>query len=103
MASGMVVVVASTYVLRDHVRKVKQADMKIAVSALLFSFATFWLGEAITPLTDFILIPLFAFFVVVVYKFATRASPAVAVAPEAAAEGGESASRDGRDAVPAAE
>ena len=101
MASGMVAVVASTYVLRDHARKVKQADMKIAVSALLFSFATFWLGEAITPLTDLILIPLFAFFVVVVYKFATRASPAVEVAPEAAPASGARASGDGGDAVPA--
>ncbi|HYR03856.1 MAG TPA: hypothetical protein VEO75_00585 [Nitrososphaerales archaeon] len=103
MVSGAVVVVASTYVLRDRVRKVKQADMKIAVAALLFSFATFWLGEAVTPLTDLILIPLFVLFVIVVYKFANRASPAVAVAPGAAAEGGSSASSDGRDPVPAAE
>jgi uncharacterized membrane protein len=104
MVSGVVVVVGSTYMLRDRVRKVKQADMKIAVSALLFSFATFWFGEAIMPLTDLILIPLFVFYVVIVYKFANRASPAVAVGPEAApATGGASASRDGRDAVPAAE
>jgi uncharacterized membrane protein len=103
MVSGVVLVVASTYVLRDHVRKVKQADMKIAVSALLFSFATFWFGEAIEPLTDLVLIPLFVFFVLIVYKFANRASPAVGVEPEAAAERGASASRDGRDAVPAAE
>ena len=103
MASGMVVVVASTYVLRDRVRKVKQADMKIAVSALLFSFATFWLGEAVTPLNDLVLIPLFAFFVVVVFKFANRASPAVARAPEAAPESAPGASSDGRDPVPAAE
>ncbi len=88
--------------LRDRVRKVKQADMKIAVSALLFSFATFWFGEALTPLTDLILIPLFVFFVIVVYKFASRPSPAVAVAPEAAVESGGSASRDGGDAVSAA-
>jgi uncharacterized membrane protein len=103
IVSGVVLVVASTYVLRDRVRKVKQADMKIAVSALLFSFATFWFGEAIMPLTDLILIPLFVFFFTTVYKFANRASPAVAVAPEAATEGGSSASSDGRDAVPASE
>ena len=103
MVSGALVVVASTYMLRDRVRKVKQADMKIAVSALLFSFATFWFGEAIMPLTDLILIPLFVFFVIVVYKFANRASPVVALAPGAAAEGGSSASSDGRDPVPAAE
>jgi len=88
-------------VLRDRVRKVKQADMKIAVSALLFSFATFWLGEAIGTTSDLVLIPLFAFFVVVVYKFATKASPSVAAAPEAAPASGASASSDGGDAVPA--
>jgi uncharacterized membrane protein len=72
MASGIGVVVVSTYLLRDQVRKVKQADMKIAVSALLFSFATFWIGEALVTLDDLILIPLFAFFLIVVYKVATE-------------------------------
>ena len=103
MASGMVGVVASTYVLRDRVRKVKQADMKIAVAALLFSFATFWLGEALTPLTDLILIPLFVFFVIVVYKFANRASPAMTISQGAAAANAGGTSRDGRDAVSAAQ
>lgn len=75
MSVGIVIVVASTYLLRDHVRKVKQADMKIAVSALLFSFATFWFGEAVMPLDDVILIPLFLVYLAIVFKFATRASP----------------------------
>jgi uncharacterized membrane protein len=88
MASGIGVVVVSTYLLRDHVRKVKQADMKIAVSALLFSFATFWFGAAVMPLDDLILIPLFVFFVILVYKMANRASPEVTVAPEGVASGG---------------
>ena len=88
MSSGIVIVVASTYLLRDHVRKVKQADMKIAVSALLFSFATFWFGEAVVPLDDIILIPLFALFVTIVYKMANRASPEATVAPDMAASTG---------------
>ncbi len=80
MGGGIALVVVSTYLLRDHVRKVKQADMKIAVSALLFSFATFWLGEAVAPLDDLILIPLFLLFLLVVYKFANRSSsPSVGV------------------------
>ncbi len=78
MASGIAMVAVSTYVLRDHVRKVKQADMKIAVSALLFSFSTFWFGEAVVPLDDLILVPLFLLFVAAVYRFANRPSPKVA-------------------------
>lgn len=93
MASGIAVVAVSTYLLREQVRKVKQADMKIVVSALLFSFATFWLGEAIEPLDDLLLIPLFLFYAAVVYKFANRPSPEVA-APEA------SAAREESDNVP---
>jgi len=87
MASGIAVVAMSTYLLRDQVRKVKQADMKIAVSALLFSFATFWFGEAILPINDLILVPLFLFFAVVVHKFANRPSPKVAAVTEPSAAG----------------
>ena len=95
MGLGIVVVVVSTFVLRSHVRKVKQADMKIAVSALLFSFSTFWLGETILKLSDLILIPLFAFFVIAVYKIANRPSPS----PKAAVAGAPSdATRDAREA-----
>jgi uncharacterized membrane protein len=85
MASGIAVVAVSTYVLRDQVRKVKQADMKIAVSALLFSFATFWFGEAVTPLDDLILVPLFLLFAAAVYSFANRPSPKVPPVAEASA------------------
>jgi len=87
MASGIGVVVVATYLLRDQVRKVKQADMKIAVSALLFSFATFWFGEVLVPLDDLLLIPLFAFYAAVVYRMANRPSPK-ASASEAATEVG---------------
>jgi uncharacterized membrane protein len=81
MASGIGVVAVSTYLLRDQVRKVKQADMKIAVSALLFSFATFWFGEAVRPLDDLLLIPLFLVYVAGVYRFANRPSPQVPAPP----------------------
>jgi uncharacterized membrane protein len=85
MASGVAIVAISTYLLRDQVRKVKQADMKIAVSALLFSFSTFWFGEAVVPLDDLILVPLFLFFALIVYKFANRPSPKVVAVAEASA------------------
>jgi uncharacterized membrane protein len=83
MGTGIGVVVVSTYVLRDHVRRVKQADMKIAVSGLLFSFATFWFGEAVVPLDDLILVPLFVLYAAAVYTFANKRSPTVTAAPEA--------------------
>lgn len=59
MGLGIVTVVIAAFALRSQVRKVKQADMKIAVSALLLSFATFWFGEAVVALDDLLLIPWF--------------------------------------------
>lgn len=88
MASGIGVVAVSTYLLRDQVRKIKQADLKIGVSALLFSFSTFWFGEAVAPLDDLILVPLFLFFAFIVYKFANRPSPEVAAVDAETSEEG---------------
>jgi uncharacterized membrane protein len=99
MAFGIGIVTASTYVLRDHVRRVKQADMKIAVSALLFSFSTFWFGEALIPLDDLLLLPLFVIYVALVYRFANRAS----VVPSAGTVSQADSLQDGGDPVPAAE
>ncbi|MGP8071335.1 MAG: hypothetical protein ACLP5V_15780 [Candidatus Bathyarchaeia archaeon] len=75
MSTGIAVVIAATYLLRNQVRKVKQANMKVVVSALLLSFAVFWFGEAFMLLNDLTLVPLFVVFVLVVYKIANRASP----------------------------
>jgi uncharacterized membrane protein len=74
---GIVIVIVSTYFLRNHVRKIKQANMKVVVSSLLLSFATFWFAETIYPeLSDFILIPLFVAFALIVHWIANRPSPA---------------------------
>jgi uncharacterized membrane protein len=107
MGSGIVVVVAATYALKNQVRKVKQANMKIVVSALLLSFATLWFVEVAiiysgilyvpisrrltesgptlfsimtspTNLENLLLIPFFIIYVVAVYKFANRPSPEAA-------------------------
>lgn len=86
MAAGIAIVVVASYLLRDHVRKVKQADMKIAVSALLLSFATFWFGEVLVPLDDLLLVPLFLIYAVVVYKIANRPSPKVVAVSQASTE-----------------
>jgi uncharacterized membrane protein len=76
MGIGIVAVVVSTYVLRNQVRKVKQANVKVVVSALLLSFAVFWFGEIFLSLSDLVLIPLFAGFALLVHTVANRPSPA---------------------------
>lgn len=72
---GLVLVVVATYVLRTQVRKVKQADSKVLVAALLLSFSAFWFTEAISSPPDLVLVPLFCVFAVAVYLFANRPSP----------------------------
>jgi uncharacterized membrane protein len=74
LSTGIVLVVIATYALRSQVRKVKQADSKIVVSALLLSFATFWFGEAVSSPPDLVLIPLFGGFALAVYLFANHPS-----------------------------
>ncbi|MDA4130518.1 MAG: hypothetical protein OK457_07080 [Thaumarchaeota archaeon] len=77
IASGMVIVVVSTYVLRNQVRKVKQVNMKVVVSALLLSFSAFWYAEVFYSVPDLVLIPLFAAFAFIVYKVANRPTPEI--------------------------
>ena len=79
--AGFAVVVVSTYVLRSHVRKVKQANMKVVVSGLLLSFAAFWSLETVYSLNDLVLIPLFVAFALGVRWFANRPSPMVIANP----------------------
>jgi uncharacterized membrane protein len=83
MTVGILLVVIATYLLRSQVRKVKQADSKIVVSALLLSFSVFWFAEAFQSPPDVILVPLFLVFAAAVYLFANRPPPGVvAPAPE---------------------
>jgi uncharacterized membrane protein len=79
MGTGIAAVVVATYLLRNQVRKVKQANMKVVVSALLLSFAVFWFGEAFVELNDLILIPLFIVFALTVHTIANRPSEAAKV------------------------
>jgi uncharacterized membrane protein len=84
IVAGMVIVIVATFVLRNHVRKVKQANMKVVVSALLLSFATFWYAEAVySGLTDLVLIPLFIAFAFIVHRVANRPSPEIVPAEQA--------------------
>jgi len=72
MILGLIIVVVGTVVLKSQVRKIKQANMKVVVSALLLSFSAFWFGEAVIKISDLWLIPLFIIFGVAVYLFAHR-------------------------------
>lgn len=76
LAIGAVIVVIAAFLLRTQVRKVKQATIKTAVSALLLSFSAFWYAESVTSMNDFLLIPMFALFYLAVYLFATYKIPA---------------------------
>lgn len=71
LGAGLVLVVLAAYLLRTQIRKVKQATVKTAVSAILLSFAAFWYAESFISINDLALIPLFAVFYVLVYFFAT--------------------------------
>ncbi len=72
---GLVVVVLAVYLLRAQVRKVKQATVKVAVSAILLSFSVFWYIEAIREISDVLLVLFFLVFLVIVYSYATYRLP----------------------------
>ena len=72
MILGLVIVVIGTVILKSQVRKIKQANMKVIISALLLSFSTFWFSESVFRLSDLWLIPFFAIFAILVYLFAHK-------------------------------
>jgi uncharacterized membrane protein len=69
---GLLIVAAGTIALKSQVRKIKQANMKAAISALLLSFSTFWFSETVFRLSDLWLIPLFLIFAALVYLYSHR-------------------------------
>lgn len=70
LITGSVLVLVAGFILHSQIRKVKQASMKIAVSALLLTFSAFWFTEAFVTINDLFLIPLFIAFFAVVYVIA---------------------------------
>jgi uncharacterized membrane protein len=72
---GVFAVILATYALRSQVRKVKQAQMKEFVSAILLSFGTFWGLEVGVRLSDLLLIPLFVLYLLLGYLFTHAALP----------------------------
>lgn len=72
---GACLVVGFAYLLKTQVRKVKQASMKVAVSALLLTFASFWYIEAFKSINDLFLVPFFVVYFLVVYYIASYKIP----------------------------
>lgn len=71
LVTGVIIVIAAAYLLKSQVRKVKQANMKVVVSSLLLSFATFWYVESFRQISDIFLVPLFVLYALLVYLIAT--------------------------------
>lgn len=69
---GVVLVIIAALILHNQIRKVKQAIMKVVVSALLLTFSAFWFGESVMVLSDLYLIPLFVVFFLIVYYISHR-------------------------------
>ncbi len=78
LGAGIAAVVVATYILRTQVRKIKQAIMKVAVGAILLTFATFWFGElvwdifSLGSLNDLLLVPIFVVWFFIIYAIANR-------------------------------
>ncbi len=80
--AGVSIILFSAYILRNQIRKLKQAIMKVTVSSILLSFSLFWFTESANLiiknsipsifLMDLILIPYFIIFFLIVYSIAYR-------------------------------
>lgn len=88
LSAGAVLVVA-VLLVHEQIRKVKTAWLKLGATALIFTYAVFWWGEAFGvawPLGDLFLIPLFIAGVVIVraaIAFFLRRTPIPAPHPGA--------------------
>ncbi len=67
---GAVIVAIAGFALHSQIRKVKAATMKIAVSAILLTFAAFWFSEIVVSMNDLFLIPIFIVFFLMVWFLA---------------------------------
>lgn len=81
VAGGAVLVVA-VVLLHERIRRLKTAWLKLGATALIFTYAVFWAGEAVGvawPFSDLFLIPLFVLAVLVlrgiIALFVRRSAP----------------------------
>lgn len=76
---GVVVLVVLASLLHGRIRRIKVPQLKLGATALLFTFAIFWSGEAVRlpwPYADLFLIPLF-----LLVLLAVRGALALALGP----------------------
>ena len=77
LVAGSILVVIFAIILKTSIRKVKQAIMKAAVSAILLTFSAFWFWESYAVISntaspdELFLIPLFVVFFAFVYYVAS--------------------------------
>ncbi len=79
---AIIIIIIAAYILRNQIRKLKQAVVKNIVSAILLSFSLFWFTESVNLiiknsipsilLMDYILIPYFIIFFLISYSIAYR-------------------------------
>ncbi|MGC8992302.1 MAG: hypothetical protein ACP5JE_01890 [Thermoplasmata archaeon] len=79
---AIIIIIIATYILRNQIRKLKQAIVKNIVSAILLSFSLFWFTESVNLiiknsipsifLMDYILIPYFILFFLISYSIAFK-------------------------------
>ncbi|MGC9166981.1 MAG: hypothetical protein ACP5GR_04985 [Thermoplasmata archaeon] len=79
---AIIIIIIAAYILRNQIRKLKQAIVKNIVSAILLSFSLFWFTESVNLiiknsipsifLMDYILIPYFILFFLISYSIAFK-------------------------------
>jgi len=79
-----VLLVGLAAVLHEQIRRIKVPTLKLVATALLFTFAVFWAGEALKvawPFADLSLIPLFVVALLIVRAFVAYWEPARPAVP----------------------
>lgn len=71
-AAGVLVVAVLTYLMKEAIARIRVALLKNFVSAMLLTFSAFWYAEAVRPLPDVLLVPIFAAMFAAVYAYAFR-------------------------------
>ncbi|MEM4746045.1 MAG: hypothetical protein QXF40_01685, partial [Metallosphaera sp.] len=62
-----ILVLSLTALLKSQISRIRLPQLKFFLSSLLFSLATLWILEVFVNITDLVVIPLFAVYVIVNY------------------------------------
>ncbi|MEM4080262.1 MAG: hypothetical protein QXY37_02960 [Metallosphaera sp.] len=66
-AISAILVLSLTALLKSQISRIRLPQLKFFLSSLLFSLATLWILEVFVNITDLVVIPLFAVYVIVNY------------------------------------